>query len=173
MAKSTDTHPQIDVARLAMTDAGELQALHRNLFGAEHAVSNAGHLRRKIAWHLQAFRDGGLPQSAIEYAQAIARDAQLRVRISENAARRRKAIPLDRTATTAVIPEDDARIPMPGALLVREFKDRTAVVKVLDDGFEYEGRRFRSLSAVAHAITGTKWNGPVFFGLTREKALAS
>ena len=67
--------------------------------------------------------------------------------------------------TTTVVQTRDARLPMPGSLIVKKYKDRTLVVKVLDDGFEYDGRRFTSLSAIAGEITGTRWNGFAFFGL--------
>jgi len=63
----------------------------------------------------------------------------------------------------------DPRLPVPGTLLVREFKGRDIVVKVLDKGFEYDGRHFKSLSAIAQAATGTKWNGFLFFGLKKSK----
>jgi hypothetical protein len=92
----------------------------------------------------------------------------LRTRISDNAARRKKGIPPDRTATTSIVPPNDARLPLAGTLLVKEFKGNTLVVKVLDEGFEYDGRRFTSLSAIAQEITGTKWNGFRFFGLLQE-----
>jgi len=49
--------------------------------------------------------------------------------------------------------------------LIREWQGVEHVVTVVADGFEYEGRRYRSLSSVARAITGTQWNGPLFFGL--------
>jgi hypothetical protein len=52
--------------------------------------------------------------------------------------------------------------------LRRIYRDRTVVVKILSDGFEYEGRRYGSLSAVARAVTGTRWNGLLFFGLTQR-----
>ena len=55
---------------------------------------------------------------------------------------------------------------------MKEFKGRTNVVRVLDNGFEYDGRQFSSLSAIAQEITGVKWNGYRFFGLTKENALA-
>jgi len=55
--------------------------------------------------------------------------------------------------------------PVPGTLLIREWKGGRHEVAALENGFEYRGRRFRSLSAVAFHITGTKWNGPAFFGL--------
>jgi hypothetical protein len=53
----------------------------------------------------------------------------------------------------------------PGTRLVRSHAGRVHSILVLEKGFEWEGREFRSLSAVAHAITGTKWNGHMFFGL--------
>jgi hypothetical protein len=56
---------------------------------------------------------------------------------------------------------------LPGALLTRKWKGRTLLVEVLKDGFRYENRHYSSLSAIAVAITGTRWNGLAFFGLTR------
>src|SRR5450631_1056458 len=135
--------------------ASQLQAVHRQLFGAQHPIANCQHLRRKIAWHLQATKDGGLPESVRQYAIAIARGAELRLRISDNASRRQAGIPLDRTVTTRVIQTRDARLPMPGCLIVKKYKEQTVVVRVLSDGFEHDGRRFASLSAIAGEITGT------------------
>ena len=63
-------------------------------------------------------------------------------------------------------PADD-RLPLPGTLLSRQWKGRTLLVEVLADGFRFENRRYTSLSAIAVAITGTRWNGLAFFGLTR------
>ena len=145
----------------------ELQAVHRELFGAVHLISNCQHLRRKIAWHLQAEKNGGLPESVRQYALAIARGTELRSRITENLSRRRDGLRLEGAVTNTVIPTQDSRLPMPGSLLVKDHKSQTIVVKVLNDGFEYDGRRFSSLSAVAADITGTRWNGFAFFGLER------
>jgi len=158
------------IGDLPRMTASRLQALHRELFGAEHPIANCQHLRRKIAWHLQAAKDGGLPESLRQYAIAIARGTELRLRISKNASRRKAGAPLEQTVTTTVIPMRDARLPMPGSLLVKKYKDRTVVVKVLSDGFEYDGRRFTSLSAIAGEITGTRWNGYAFFGLEGRSA---
>ncbi len=158
--------PQI--GDLPKMNASQLQAVHRQLFGAEHPVANCQHLRRKIAWHLQAAKAGGLPESIRQYAIAVARGTELRVRISENASRRQAGLPLEQTATTTVIQTQDARLPMPGSLIVKKYKTQTVVVKVLNEGFEYDGRRFASLSAVAGEITGTRWNGFAFFGLEKE-----
>ena len=54
----------------------------------------------------------------------------------------------------------------PGTRLVREWNGRTHVVEVVDKGFIWEGDRHRSLSAIARAITGARWSGPRFFGVT-------
>lgn len=158
--------PQI--GDLPKMNASQLQAVHRQLFGAEHPIANCQHLRRKIAWHLQAAKGGGLPESVRQYAIAVARGTELRVRIWENASRRQAGLPLKQTATTPVIQTRDARLPMPGSLIVKKYKTQTVVVKVLNEGFEYDGRRFASLSAVAGEITGTRWNGFAFFGLEKE-----
>lgn len=156
------------IGDLARMTAAELQAVHLELFGAAHPISNCQHLRRRIAWHMQAAKEGGLAESIRQYAIAVARGTELRTRISENASRRRIAIPPDRTATTVVVQTQDARLPMPGSLIVKKHRGRTLVVKVLDNAFEYEGRRFSSLSAIAGEITGTRWNGFAFFNLTKE-----
>jgi hypothetical protein len=117
---------------------------------------------------LQAAKDGGLPESVRQYAIAIARGTELRLRISENASRRQAGSPLEQAATTTVAQTRDARLPMPGCLIVKKYKDQTLVVKVLNEGFEYDGRRFASLSAIAGEVTGTRWNGFAFFGLEKE-----
>ena len=165
--RDKDALPDID--QLPRMGAKELQAVHQRLFGSKHAISNCQHLRRKIAWHLQARREGGLPQSVRSFALGVASEAALRARGSKNADRRQEAIPASRTATASIAGSvADARVPMPGSLLVRKYKGRTLVVKVLANAFEYEGRRFASLSAIASEITGTHWNGYTFFQLGKE-----
>jgi hypothetical protein len=153
-------------------NASQLQTVHRELFGAAHPIANCQHLRRKIAWHLQAAKDGGLPESIRQHAIAIARGTELRSRISDNASRRLVGVALDKVVTTTVAQTRDARLPMPGCLLVKNYKAQTIVVKVLNNGFEYDARRFTSLSAIARDISGTRWNGFAFFGLEKEKRRA-
>ena len=172
MVATKESKTEVDLGGLARLNLDRLQMLHRELLGEDSTVKNAGHLRRKLAWHLQARKHGGLPESAGQHALAIARDAKLRVRIGENLSRRRKGIALDCAATTAVAPEHDARLPMAGSLLMKDYKNRTIVVRVLDNGFEYDQRRFTSLSAIAQEITGTKWNGYLFFGRAKENRIA-
>jgi hypothetical protein len=57
----------------------------------------------------------------------------------------------------------------PGTLLTRRHKGRDIVVKVLVDGFEYQSRHYGSLSAIALVVTGTRWNGLLFLGLTERR----
>jgi len=73
-------HPLPAVADLPRLNAPQLQAVHRLMFGAEHPIANCQHLRRKIAWHLQAEKEGGLPEVVRQRAIAIAREMQMRVR---------------------------------------------------------------------------------------------
>ena len=158
----------MDLQTVSKLDAAGLHKLHRELFGSDLPMPNAEHLRRKIAWHIQAQAEGGLPEAARQRALAIARNSQVRVRGGGNPGRRPTGQQPQHAITTGISSTHDSRLPMPGSLLVKDFKGRTIVVKVLDDGFEYDDHRFASLSAVAREITGTKWNGFLFFGLTKE-----
>jgi hypothetical protein len=58
----------------------------------------------------------------------------------------------------------------PGAKLVREWRGQVHTVNVLDDGFDYRGERYRSLTRIARLITGAHWSGPLFFGLSKRSA---
>ena len=62
---------------------------------------------------------------------------------------------------------------MVGTLLKRKWKGRTILVEVLEKGFRYENRQYPSLSNIAVEITGTRWNGYAFFGLTRNASKAN
>ena len=63
----------------------------------------------------------------------------------------------------------DLRLPKPGDVLSRRYKGEDLIVRVLEAGFEFEGRRYRSLSGVAKAVTGAHWNGLLFFGIVRQE----
>src|SRR2546423_14146508 len=80
------------IGDLPMMNAPQLQAVHRKWFGAEHPIANCQHLRRKIAWHLQAGEDGCLSGSVRQYAIAIARGTEVRMRISEKASPRQAGV---------------------------------------------------------------------------------
>ena len=62
------------------------------------------------------------------------------------------------------------REPKPGTRLMRQWHGRVYEVLVFDDGFSWQGTRYRSLSAVARRITGTAWSGPLFFGLKQDQS---
>ena len=66
---------------------------------------------------------------------------------------------------TRVAPTEDPRLPMPGTELVRRYRGKDIVVRVREDGFEYDGQIHRSLSSAVREATGTPWNGFAFFGL--------
>lgn len=72
------------------------------------------------------------------------------------------------TAKTAPPRERDPRLPKPGGVLTRTFKGKEIKVEVLDAGFAYDGKTWRSLSAIAKEVSGTSWNGYLFFGLQRR-----
>jgi hypothetical protein len=154
---------------LAALSVPALAARYREVFQAEPPALHRQFLFRKLAWQLQADKEGGLSREARELAAAIACDAPLRVRVINNAARLRAGQALDRTASATVEPGHDSRLPMPGGVIQREYRGDLIRVEVKDDGFTYNGRRYTSLSAIAFEVTKTKWNGFLFFGLTQEK----
>jgi hypothetical protein len=154
----------VDLDRLARMQPDELQRLHRRLFGCTVPSGNSERARRRIARQVQAEREGGLPDSARQHALAIANEASLRIQVRRGGLES----PLPRSTVSGIVSNHDSRLPMPGSIVVKEYHGKTLLVRVLDTGFEYDGRRFASLSAIAKEITGTKWNGFLFFGLAKE-----
>ena len=154
----------VDLDALARMQPDELRPLHRSLFGYHLAFGNGEQARRRIAFRIQADSEGGLPESARQHAMSIAREGALRLRTRLGSTAQ---APLSNAAVTGIISDHDPRLPMPGSVIVKEYRGRTLKVHVLDSGFEFDGWRFTSLSAIAAEVTGTKWNGWAFFGLTR------
>jgi hypothetical protein len=162
-----------EIEGLRRLTVGGLRDKYRDVFGEESRSNHKDFLFRRIAWRLQANAEGGLSERARRRALEIANDADLRIRAPKDFGSS-GGVP-GRTAVTTIRAGGggrDSRLPMAGTLLTRDFKGRTYIVKVLDDGFEYDGRQYRSLSAIAIEITGTRWNGFLFFGLTREAHVA-
>ena len=108
----------------------------------------------RIAWRLQALAEGDLSERARTRARELANDADLRVQPSNAFLN-----------TPAAHYGPDRRLPTPGTILKRSFKGRNLEVRILDDGFEFEGRRYQSLSAIASEVAGSRWNGFAFFAL--------
>jgi len=126
--------------QLVGMSAGELAREWERVYRAPAPGLSADLLRLGIAWRLQERRLGGL-----------SRDARAALR---KAAAGRKTVPKLRRKLT------------PGTRLVRDWHGNGHTVTVLEKGFEYDGKTWPSLTAIAKAITGTHWNGPRFFGLT-------
>lgn len=143
-----------------------LKARYRELFGEETRSSNKEFLRRRISWRLQAQAKGDLSERARQRIAAIADESDLRTRAP------RGFLPWAAQAPSGLAQgtHNDLRLPPPGTELRRRFKNRDIVVKVLARGYEYEHQRYRSLSAVAREVTGTRWNGLLFFGLTERRS---
>ena len=138
----------------------QLQERYRELFGEASPSCNSQHLFRRIAWRLQARANGGLSETATQRATHLAADVDLRLR-----APRQFWEDLLRGGGPQefVSGQRDARLPVPGSVLTRRYQGRSVAVTVLEKGFEYEGRRYGSLSAIAYTATGTRWNGFLFF----------
>jgi len=155
----------IDLDWLSRMRPNEVHALHRAVFGSDVISGNSEQARRRIAWHLQAEREGGLPESARQHALGLARQSGMRLRGRSGT---QSNTPVAHATVTGIDSDHDSRVPLPGSVIVKEHRGRSIRVYVLDNGFEWDGRRFPSLSAIAKEITGTKWNGFAFFGLQKE-----
>ena len=156
-----------EIEQLRTLTVNGLRAKYRQIFGEDSRSGNKDHLYRRIAWRLQANAEGDVSERARRRALEIANDADLRVR----APKAGRSAP-ERTAVMHINGRRDSRLPKDGTLLTREFKGKVHVVTVLAEGFEYEGRRYGSLSRIATEIAGTRWNGFTFFNLDREAQVA-
>jgi hypothetical protein len=154
-----------EVAALGRMTVKDLRAKHIEVFGEATRSGNKDWLRKRIAWRIQANASGDLSERARRRADELANDADLRTTAPKVTPDSQVAI----TTTASVAFDHDSRLPMPGAILRRPYKGREVVVRVLPRGFEYEGEVYRTLSAVARAVTGTHWNGYHFFNLTPGK----
>ncbi|HVU63919.1 MAG TPA: DUF2924 domain-containing protein [Phycisphaerales bacterium] len=153
-----------ELLRLHRLTVSELKVEYERLTGEPARSNNRVFLVKRIVWRAQAADQGGLTERAIARAAELAREADLRVRPR----------PEIHAAFAALSPGGSpaAHLPAAGAVLTREYRGRRLSVTVLDRGFEFEGKNYSSLSAVAKAATGADWNGRLFFGLTDRKARA-
>ena len=155
------------IEQLRPLKISELKAKYRESFAGESKSSNKQFLFRRIAWRLQAKAEGDLSERARRRIEQIADETDLRVR----APRGFMTSPGKTAAPTLSYgTHHDLRLPPPGTELRRRFGNRDVVVKVLPKGFEFEQQRYRSLSAIAREVTGTRWNGLLFFGLTERRS---
>jgi len=156
-----------ELAALEKMAAGGLRERYRELFGEESRSGNRQWLFRRCAWRLQALAGGDLSERARRRAQELARDVDLRVRPpgGTDMPPPTRLPHVVRPAKAHVPRTRDARLPMPGARLRRSYRGHVYEVEVLDQGFLYDGEVYRSLSAIAYAISGSHWNGYLFFGI--------
>ena len=146
-----------------------LRRKYQELFGEESRSWNKQFLFRRIAWRLQANAEGGLSDRARRRAAEIADDSDLRTRAARELISTQALRHVPRGERERSQPQRDWRLPPPGTLLTRQVGNRQIVVTVLEEGFEFETRRYRSLSAIAREVTGTRWNGLLFFGLAERR----
>ncbi len=133
------------VASLKTTPTAELKQQWRELFAKEPPPFNRPYLQSRLAYRIQELAYGGLKAETRTRLEALGEQLD-----GGNVVLRRIRA--------------DSR-PLAGTRLLREWKGVEHAVTVLADGFEWEGRPYQSLSAIARAITGTRWNGWTFFGL--------
>jgi hypothetical protein len=157
------------LAALAGMGPAALREKYLEVFGERSRTGNKAFLYKRVAWRIQSLAEGGLSERAKRRAEELARDADLRTTVPRTPAITVGAA--ERTVVRAAPPRaaGDHRLPIPGTVLTKTYKGKNVVVTVLADGFDYDGQTYRSLSAVAKAVTGSHWNGLLFFGLTGNK----
>lgn len=133
------------LATLKNVSTPELKVMWKELFGCDAPNFSRQYLEPRLAYRIQELALGGLSKTTKERLRNLAED------------------------------RDDKRATKPtclstGTILRREWRGGTYKVTVLSDGYEYEGKRFKSLSRIAREITGTNWNGHAFFGLRKRAA---
>ncbi len=155
----------MEIESLRRASLASLREKFREVFQEETSSRHREHLFRRIAWRLQALAEGDLAERAIRRATEIAQDADLR-KVAPTDFFSLEGKPIQTTPVDRNRRRQDSRLPLPGALLRRKWKGRMILVEVLPKGFRYENQQYTSLSAIALAVTGTRWNGLAFFGLT-------
>jgi hypothetical protein len=153
-----------EIEKLRTLPVADLRARYLELFGEETTSRNKDYLFKRIAYRRQEKKYGGLTPRARARAELLAADAPIRRRLSPSS---------DVAEVVRVPPTNrDPRLPPVGTELRRVFDGVEHVVTVLEDGFTFRGKPYKSLSIIAREITGTRWNGYGFFGLLRKESVA-
>ncbi|MBN8891045.1 MAG: DUF2924 domain-containing protein [Rhodospirillales bacterium] len=152
----TETFPSIPkdtvlprLAALKAAPIADLKQQWRTLFGKEPPPFSRTYIQSRLAYRIQELAYGGLKPETVARLEALGQQ-------------------LDGGNITLRRIRRDAK-PIASTRLVREYQGIEHTVTVLADGYEWQGRPYQSLSAVARAITGTRWNGLVFFGLKNQR----
>ena len=151
-----------ELAGLQKMTVDGLRKKYADVFGEPTRSRHKEYLIKRIIWRMQANAEGGLSERALARARELANDADLRVTAPRQPKLATDASERTVTVATAARPSTDL---LPGTMLKREYKGRMVRVIVLPDGFEHEGERYKSLTAVTTAVTGQHWNVFQFFGL--------
>lgn len=152
-----------ELARLRQMTVPELRQRYAEVFGEPSRCRHKQHLIKRIIWRMQANEQGDLSERARKRAEELANGADLRL----TAPKVKGTAAPGRTVTMSA-PAPPGRVPPSGTILSRQYEGREVRVLVLEKGFEHEGQVYRSLSAVAKAVTGSHWNGWLFFGIARK-----
>jgi hypothetical protein len=151
----------LEVSRLKQTTVMAIRQRYAEVYGERPPrTNNKTWLCRRILWRLQALAEGDLSQRAQRQAALLANDADLRLGPPKG--------PRE-TASIPTLTVRDPRLPKPGTTLHRRYRGTIHSIQVLADGFVYQDATYRSLSAVAKAITGCHGNGFLFFRLTTQE----
>ena len=145
------------IEALKKAPLNELQRRYKELFkGEDIAIHKRTYLQRKIAYKLQEFERGGLSVKAKQRLEAL---------IQEYEPINNKALRPDKPVINQSAPVKDRRLPIPGTIITKKYKGTSYQIKVLEKGFEYNGKIYKSLTAVAKEMSGAHWNGYLFFNL--------
>lgn len=153
-----------EVAALQRMTVRELRIRYADVFGEETKAGNKPWLIKRIAWRLQSLEEGDLSERARQRAAELANDADVRL----SPPKLKSPTPASKTKTAALAVKGDDRLPPAGTVITREYKGQSLQVKVLPKGCEFEGKVYKTISAMAKAITGQHCNGYHFFRLGKE-----
>ncbi len=141
------------LAALKTTPTPELKQQWRDLFATEPPPFNRRYLESRLAYRIQELAYGGLKPETIKRLERLGEEL-------DGGDRRKRSIRADRDR------------PITGTRLLREYQGVEYVVTVTQTGFDWQGGPYQSLSAIARAITDTRWNGWTFFGLKNYRRAA-
>ena len=157
---------QRELCNLELMKAVQLKKRYQQLFGEPCHSCNKTYLVRRIAWRLQANAEGGLSERARRRIEDLADDAEIRLTPPKNT---KAKVSTGGSKSPLLATGRDKRLPAPGNCIQRVYKDRIIQVIVLADGFEFDGKKYKTLSAIAKSITGSHVNGFHFFQLGDAK----